>query len=224
MSWAPAAGIMKSECCVIAPDLRGHGLTRSTSSSCSSADSSLGDADGNGDSDNDIDSSDLSLETLVEDVISLLVEIFASGLLTRGVRRRPNEEEKEGKGDTAAHGVLGEHGSTTEPLAAERWTAGAMSYASPKEVDEHSSERRKLGGKGVPRSGHVVEGGEGDSGAIDANGVDSPVSQRGEQGEAQARRRELSFFLFWGLVRPRMTRTSSTFKYNTVHRVLVLYT
>ncbi|CAN0538620.1 unnamed protein product, partial [Ectocarpus sp. 12 AP-2014] len=27
MSWAPAAGVMKRHCCVVAPDLRGHGLT-----------------------------------------------------------------------------------------------------------------------------------------------------------------------------------------------------
>lgn len=57
MSWAPAAGIMKRDCCVLAPDLRGHGLT-------SSADDSL-----------------LSLETLTEDVVSLLAEIFTSGAL-----------------------------------------------------------------------------------------------------------------------------------------------
>ncbi|CAN0281090.1 unnamed protein product, partial [Ectocarpus sp. 8 AP-2014] len=29
MSWAPAAGVMKRHCCVVAPDLRGHGLTSS---------------------------------------------------------------------------------------------------------------------------------------------------------------------------------------------------
>lgn len=30
MSWAPAAATMAKDCCVIAPDLRGHGLTRSS--------------------------------------------------------------------------------------------------------------------------------------------------------------------------------------------------
>lgn len=57
MSWAPAAGIMKRDCCVLAPDLRGHGLTSST------------------------DDSLLSLEDLAKDIVSLLVEIFRSGVL-----------------------------------------------------------------------------------------------------------------------------------------------
>lgn len=211
MSWAPAAGIMKSECCVIAPDLRGHGLTRSVSSSYSSAGASLGDAD------SESDSSDLSLETLVEDAISLLVEMFASSLLERGVRRRSNEEEKKGEGDTAAHGVLGERGSTTELLAAEGRTAGAMAYASPKEVAEHSSERSELSGKDVPRSEQFVEGGKGGSGAVDVNGVDPPAFFP-SKGETEVRRRELSMFWFWGLVRSALARHSNIILY------LVLYT
>lgn len=187
---------------MIAPDLRGHGLTRSV---YSSAGPSLGDADSN------TDSSDLSLETLVEDAISLLVEIFARGLLGRGVRRQSNEEEKQDEGNITAHGVLGERGSMTEPLTAERRTAGAMPFASPKEAAKHSSERSELSGKGVPISGHIVEGGTGGSGVIDANGV-YPPALFSSKGEAEARHRELSIFVL-GACAP---RTSSTFKYNTL--------
>lgn len=71
MSWAPAAGLLKRDCCVVAPDLRGHGMTSSSSSSSSSSDASTGGASG------DL----MSLESLAEDVVSLLVEIFTSGVL-----------------------------------------------------------------------------------------------------------------------------------------------
>lgn len=57
MSWAPVAGIVKQDCCMVAPDLRGHGLT-------TSADDGM-----------------LSLHAMTEDVISLLAEIFTSGTL-----------------------------------------------------------------------------------------------------------------------------------------------
>lgn len=84
MSWAPAAGLMKRDCCVLAPDLRGHGLT-------SSDDTATRNVDRGDDDDSEGDGEDgamggadspMSLESLVEDVASLLVEIFARGLLS----------------------------------------------------------------------------------------------------------------------------------------------
>lgn len=57
MSWAPVAGILKQHCCVLAPDLRGHGLTSSA------------------------DDDSLSLESLTEDIMGLLVEIVKSEIL-----------------------------------------------------------------------------------------------------------------------------------------------
>lgn len=76
MSWAPAAGFMRRDCCVVAPDLRGHGLTSST---LTTPRRSGGDSGGEGEGG---DGDDLmSLEGLAEDVTSLLVEIFTSGRL-----------------------------------------------------------------------------------------------------------------------------------------------
>lgn len=64
MSWAPATGLLKQHCCVVAPDLRGHGLSSST------------------------DDSLLSLDSLTSDIISLLVELVNGGALAS--RSRPN--------------------------------------------------------------------------------------------------------------------------------------
>ncbi|CAN0317321.1 unnamed protein product, partial [Laminaria digitata] len=88
MSWAPAADLMKRDCCVLAPDLRGHGLT----ASIPPADGVDGDLDNPiGDGKNDM----MSLDSLAEDVTSLLVEIFSSGLLLRK-QPRPSSETEDG--------------------------------------------------------------------------------------------------------------------------------
>ncbi|CAN0437371.1 unnamed protein product [Ascophyllum nodosum] len=152
MSWAPAAGIMKSECCVIAPDLRGHGLTKtSTSSRCYPGG----------------DGSDLSLDTLAEDVTSLLVEILTNGLLGRGYRR-PNHGRKDGDesvGDTTARKSLGENGAT-EPFATEELQAESAPNATAKSDPngrDHLRPERVL--EGVRRGS--------DSGASGTDGVTS---------------------------------------------------
>lgn len=87
---------MKHDCCVLAPDLRGHGLTSSTGTEDTKEDTTAdtdtregdhGDDDhGEGDSDDgSTDGADalMSLESLAEDVTSLLVEIFTRGLLSQ---------------------------------------------------------------------------------------------------------------------------------------------
>ncbi|CAN0137427.1 unnamed protein product, partial [Ectocarpus fasciculatus] len=94
MSWAPAAGVMRRHCCVVSPDLRGHGLT-------SSADT---DAPRENDTNNAEDGDDcggeggadtplMSLDSLAEDVTSLLVEIFSSGVLLQP--QLPQRQKKE---------------------------------------------------------------------------------------------------------------------------------
>lgn len=101
MSWAPAAGVMKRECCVLAPDLRGHGLTSSTDTGTEGGtrqgdggdynDDGEGDAgggDSGADGSRDGASALMSLESLAEDVTSLLVEIFTRGLLSQRPRQR----------------------------------------------------------------------------------------------------------------------------------------
>lgn len=94
MSWAPAAGVMKRDCCVLAPDLRGHGLTSSTDTDKDTGNATTrrgdhGDDDHSSEGDSDDGSSRdgagalMSLESLAEDVTSLLVEIFTRGLLSQ---------------------------------------------------------------------------------------------------------------------------------------------
>ncbi|CAN0169760.1 unnamed protein product [Ascophyllum nodosum] len=161
MSWAPAAGIMKSECCVIAPDLRGHGLTKtSTSSRCYPGG----------------DGSDLSLDTLAEDVTSLLVEILTNGLLGRGYRR-PNHGRKDGDesvGDTTARKSLGENGAT-EPFATEELQAESAPNATAKsDPNGRDHLRHERGLEGVRRGS--------DSGASGTDGVTSSARDKpGEQ-------------------------------------------
>lgn len=72
MSWAPVAALVKRDCCVLAPDLRGHGLTTSA------------------------DDQDLSLDTLTHDVMSLLAEIFTSGALsgTRNTKQQQHAQQE----------------------------------------------------------------------------------------------------------------------------------
>ncbi|CAM9838039.1 unnamed protein product [Ectocarpus sp. 4 AP-2014] len=82
MSWAPAAGVMKRHCCVVAPDLRGHGLTSSADTDaprqCDANYSDDGDeCGGEGGADTPL----MSLDSLAEDVTCLLVEIFSCGML-----------------------------------------------------------------------------------------------------------------------------------------------
>ena len=161
MSWAPAAGIMKSECCVIAPDLRGHGLTKtSTSSRCYPGG----------------DGSDLSLDTLAEDVTSLLVEILTNGLLGRGYRR-PNHGRKDGDesvGDTTTRKSLGENGAT-EPFATEELQAESAPNATAKsDPNGRDHLRHERGLEGVRRGS--------DSGASGTDGVTSSARDKpGEQ-------------------------------------------
>ena len=99
MSWAPAAALMKRDCCVLAPDLRGHGLTTSTSP--------VGGLDDDLNNPSDDGHDDLmSLDSLAEDVASLLVEIFSSGLLLRTQPRprqqKPSPEAEDGRNGSAA--------------------------------------------------------------------------------------------------------------------------
>ncbi|CAM9454531.1 unnamed protein product [Hapterophycus canaliculatus] len=110
MSWAPAAGVMRRDCCVIAPDLRGHGLTSSTNPDSDGYCSGSG-GSGGGDGRGDL----MSLESLAEDVKSLIVEIFTSGVLfqpnlprRQQQRRRqesepPHQQEAGGVGEEEQH-------------------------------------------------------------------------------------------------------------------------
>lgn len=107
MSWAPAAGVMKRDCCVLAPDLRGHGLTSSASTDTNTEHDTATNNDarngGHGEHDHSEGDSDdssrgeadalMSLESLAEDVASLLVEIFTRGLLMSPQRQRQGQQQ-----------------------------------------------------------------------------------------------------------------------------------
>ncbi|CAM9402387.1 unnamed protein product [Pylaiella littoralis] len=108
MSWAPAASVMKHDVCILAPDLRGHGLTSSfVDSNTREGGHGDGDAGDAGDAENsDSDGGGggeggenalMSLESLAEDVTSLLVEIFASGLLFQPRLPRRQRKQKLGQ-------------------------------------------------------------------------------------------------------------------------------
>ena len=111
MSWAPAAGAMKRDCCVLAPDLRGHGLTSSTNTdaedgtAAGNTDAADGDHDDGDDDRHAEDGSDdgygedgadalMSLESLAEDVTSLLVEIFTRGLLSQPRQQQQQQPDQ----------------------------------------------------------------------------------------------------------------------------------
>lgn len=105
---------MKRDCCVLAPDLRGHGLTASTDTDTEHGTAASNPDVGNGDDHHghdqhaEGDSSDdggsrddgadalMSLESLAEDVTSLLVEIFARGLLSQQ-QQQPRQQQQQGQ-------------------------------------------------------------------------------------------------------------------------------
>lgn len=113
MSWAPAAGLMKRDCCVLAPDLRGHGLTTSTPPPVGGRDDDL-----DGPNDNGLDDL-MSLDSLAEDVTSVLVEIFSSGLLLRKqpwpCQPKPSPDAEDGRTEgTAAACCARDSGATLQ--------------------------------------------------------------------------------------------------------------
>lgn len=131
MSWAPAASLMKRDCCVLAPDLRGHGLTASVPSR------DHPDDDLNGDGKNDL----MSLDSLAEDVTSLLVEIFSSGLLLRKPRphqQEPSPETEDGRAEGTARACSARGSETTAQAAgAAKATAAAPPEAASSMVEVH---------------------------------------------------------------------------------------
>ena len=111
MSWAPAAGLMKRDCCVLAPDLRGHGLTTPTPPPVGGRDDDLDGPNDNGR--NDL----MSLDSLAEDVTSVLVEIFSSGLLLRRQpwprQQKPSPEAEDGRTEGTAAACCAEGSGAT---------------------------------------------------------------------------------------------------------------
>lgn len=97
MSWAPAAGVMKRHCCVVAPDLRGHGLTSSTDTdSPRASDANYADDGDDCGGAGGTDTPLMSLDSLAEDVTSLLVEIFSCGMLLQPqLPQRQKQQQKE---------------------------------------------------------------------------------------------------------------------------------
>ncbi|CAM9953005.1 unnamed protein product [Ectocarpus sp. 6 AP-2014] len=97
MSWAPAAGVMKRHCCVVAPDLRGHGLTSSAGTDAPrESDASYADDGDECGGEGGADTPLMSLDSLAEDVTSLLVEIFSCGMLLQPqLPQRQKQPKKE---------------------------------------------------------------------------------------------------------------------------------
>ncbi|CAM9334565.1 unnamed protein product [Scytosiphon promiscuus] len=193
MSWAPAAGVMKRDCCVIAPDLRGHGLTTSANadgSTDSNTDAGAGkvalregvddgerDAgdrhgrgSGGGGGSRDGQGDLMSLESLAEDVKSLLVEIFTSGVLFRPTLPRRQQQRLPQQSEPLEHqdAELGEPGGAgvgaeEEERTQKNFRAGAVPPNPPsrppiKEVDDPAASTQEDAAASGAAEGRADEG------------------------------------------------------------------
>lgn len=200
MSWAPAACAMKHDCCILAPDLRGHGLTSSSADTNADIDA---DADADADTrkgdhgDGDAESSDsdgegedggggcgnnalMSLESLTEDVTSLLVEIFTGGLLLQTrlprTQRQQELEQQELEQDRS-----GSDGGSDPTIGCSATVRAGPPLRGPAGTSEHGEREDASRGTGaqikdtpvVNSPGVVATGGS--SGSVGGSCTSSPV-------------------------------------------------